>query len=123
LRSLAGKLSLPLLAACLARLSCYLTNDSGPMHLAWVQHVPVTALFGPTVRSLGFFPRGEGSSVLEAAVPCRPCGLHGPAACPLRHHQCMLRIAVDDVWRDVEGKLWKEARQGATTFVPRPVSR
>ena len=103
---LSGKLDLPRLAAWIGRLSCYLTNDSGPMHLAWAQHVPTVALFGPTVRSLGFFPRGERSTVFEAPVPCRPCGLHGPQTCPLGHHRCMRDMTPDMVWPDVAQKLF-----------------
>ena len=75
------------------------------MHLAWAQRVPVTALFGPTVRELGFAPRGEMSSVMEADVPCRPCGLHGHKACPKGHFDCMKNIDPEAVWRDVERKL------------------
>ena len=105
LHNLAGQLSLPLLAAYLKHLSCYVTNDSGPMHLAWAQGTPVTALFGPTVRSLGFFPRGPGATVFETPLSCRPCGLHGPSACPLGHHHCMTQISPERVWPDVEAKL------------------
>lgn len=106
LHDCSGALPLPLLAAYLGRLSCYLTNDSGPMHMAWAQGTPVTALFGPTVGALGFFPRGEGSTVFEVPEPCRPCGLHGPALCPLGHHHCMTRISPEAVWPDVRRKLW-----------------
>ncbi len=105
LRDLSGTLSLPRLAAFLGRLSCYLTNDSGPMHLAWAQRVPVTAIFGPTVHSLGFFPRGDTSTVFEIDLECRPCGLHGPQTCPLGHHRCMEAISPEDVWADVRAKL------------------
>jgi heptosyltransferase-2 len=95
---LSGCLSLPVLAACLGRMSVYLSNASGPMHLAWVQKTPVVALFGPTVRELGFFPRGKDSVVLEADLPCRPCGLHGPKQCPEKHHDCMRRILPEQAW-------------------------
>ncbi len=98
LLNLAGKLPLPALAAALPLLSAYLTNDSGPMHLAWVQDVPLVALFGPTVRQLGFFPRGENSRVLEMSMDCRPCGLHGHKACPRKHHACMRDITPDAAW-------------------------
>lgn len=108
IHNLAGQLTLPQLAAWLKHLSCYVTNDSGPMHLAWAQHTPVTALFGPTVRSLGFFPRGSGVTVFETPLPCRPCGLHGPSACPLGHHHCMTQILPEAVWPDVAAKLWPE---------------
>ncbi len=105
LLDLSGRLSLPVLAACLGRLACYLTNDSGPMHLAWAQRTPVVALFGPTVRAHGFYPRGEGATVFETPEPCRPCGLHGHDSCPLGHHRCMTAITPDLVWPDVAGKL------------------
>ncbi|WP_029894194.1 glycosyltransferase family 9 protein [Desulfohalovibrio reitneri] len=102
---LSGELSLPLLAAVLGGLDCYLTNDSGPMHLAWTQHTPTVALFGPTVRSLGFFPRGERSVVLEADVACRPCGLHGGRTCKPGHHRCMTEITPEIAWAEVKGQL------------------
>ncbi len=103
--NLAGTLSLPGLAAHLGLVDAYLTNDSGPMHLAWAQDTPVVALFGPTVRALGFYPRGPGSTVLELDLPCRPCGLHGHAACPEGHHACMLTLTPDLVWPVLAAKL------------------
>ena len=106
---LAGKTSLPVLAALLARLDCYVCNDSGAMHMAWAQRTPVTAVFGPTVRRLGFWPRGEESTVMEVDVPCRPCGLHGHKACPQGHFACMRKISPEDVWQDVRAKLQKRA--------------
>lgn len=92
LRDLSGRLNLPGLAAAITGLDCYVTNDSGPMHIAWARRVPVVALFGPTVRTHGFFPRGEHSRVLELPLPCRPCGLHGGRACALGHHRCLLDL-------------------------------
>jgi len=104
--NLAGRLSLAELAAYIGRLGCCLTNDSGPMHLAWPQRTPVTAVFGPTVRELGFFPRGESATVMELPLPCRPCGLHGPRACPLGHHKCMRDMTPGMVWPDVAAKVF-----------------
>ncbi len=105
LTDMSGKLDLPRLAAWIARLSCYLTNDSGPMHLAWAQRVPTVALFGPTVRELGFFPRGERSKVFETPLSCRPCGLHGPQQCPKGTHDCMRLIEPERVWAGVAREL------------------
>ncbi|MEW5773973.1 MAG: glycosyltransferase family 9 protein [Thermodesulfobacteriota bacterium] len=101
---LAGRLSLPELAAHLARLDCYLTGDSGPMHLAWAGGAPVVALFGPTTRDLGFFPRGS-STVLELDLDCRPCGLHGPRSCPKGHHRCMRDLTPETAWTAVKARL------------------
>ena len=105
LTDLSGKLDLPRLAAWIGRLSCYLTNDSGPMHLAWTQRVPTVALFGPTVREWGFFPRGERTTVFEVPLACRPCGLHGPQQCPKGTHDCMRRIDPEEVWGKVAQEL------------------
>lgn len=105
---LGGKLSLPQLAAFIKRLTVYVGNDSGPLHLAWTQRTPVTAIFGPTVRGLGFFPRAAkpGQAVVhEVELPCRPCGLHGSKACPLGHHQCMKLVAPQSVWHSVRQQL------------------
>lgn len=106
--NLAGRVNLTELAAFLGKLNCYVTNDSGPMHLAWAQRTPVCALFGPTVRELGFYPRGEGSSVLETNIDCRPCGLHGPQECPKGHHKCMRDITPQAVWDCVATKIFSQ---------------
>ncbi len=103
--NLAGRLSLPELAAYLGKLDCFLTNDSGPMHLAWPQNTPTIALFGPTTKSLGFFPRGEKATVLETDISCRPCGLHGHNSCPEKHHKCMTEILPETVMAKIREKL------------------
>ncbi|MDR2161953.1 MAG: glycosyltransferase family 9 protein [Desulfovibrio sp.] len=120
LHDLSARLSLTELAACLARLDCFLGNDSGPMHLAWCLRTPVAALFGPTVRAFGFTPRGPGDIILESDVPCRPCGRHGHARCPRKHHLCMTGILPETVWEAVRPLLrlrrgGGEARAGQRT--------
>ncbi|EPR31468.1 glycosyl transferase family 9 [Alkalidesulfovibrio alkalitolerans DSM 16529] len=111
LTDFSGRLSLPVLAAVLGRLDAYATNDSGPMHLAWAQKTPVAAFFGPTVRSLGFFPRGR-SRVLETPLPCRPCGLHGHKTCPEGHHRCMTDVTPEEAFAVVRD-LVEQGREDA----------
>lgn len=102
-----NKLSLVELAAWLAKLDCYLGNDSGPLHLTWVQHVPTVAVFGPTSPSLGFIPLGADSVVMGVdTVPCRPCSAHGPQVCPRGHHDCMCKLLPTMVWPEVEKRLF-----------------
>jgi len=105
--NLAGKLNLPKLAAYIKKMDVYISNDSGPMHIAWVQNVPLIALFGPTVRKFGFFPRGDNSTVLESPeiLNCKPCGLHGGRTCPEKHHKCMTDITVEMVWSEIIKKV------------------
>ncbi len=88
---------LPTVAAILGRLGAVATGDTGLMHVAAAVGTPVVALFGPTVRSFGFAPAGEGHRVVERDLPCRPCSLHGGPRCPLGHFRCLLEIEPDEV--------------------------
>ncbi len=45
--NLSGKTTLPQVAALLKRVNIFVTNDSGPMHLAMAMRTPTVALFGP----------------------------------------------------------------------------
>ena len=94
---LVGRTDLSELKSLMGRLSLFVTNDSGPMHLAAASGVPVVAIFGATTRELGFFPYGPGHRVVEEELSCRPCGLHGARACPEGHFLCMRLLTVDRV--------------------------
>ena len=104
--SLCGKTSLADLMALMKHLSLFITNDSGPMHIATAFDVPTLAIFGPTTRELGFFPYGEGHRVLEVKdLPCRPCALHGGKKCPLGHFKCMRNILPEEVFKNAKEML------------------
>ncbi len=91
--NLAGRLSLLETASAMDRCAIVLANDTGLMHIAEARGVPVAAVFGPTVREFGFFPRGARSSVIEPpGLPCRPCTHIGLSRCPRGHFRCMNEI-------------------------------
>lgn len=92
-----GKTDLNELKALMGRVSLFITNDSGPMHMATACGTPTLALFGPTTRELGFFPYGPGHRVMEKGLACRPCGLHGGRSCPEGHFLCMRMISAQEV--------------------------
>jgi heptosyltransferase II len=102
---LCGKTTLAELVALSHKLSLFITNDSGPMHVATACGVPTLAIFGPTTRELGFFPYGAGHRVIEHELACRPCGLHGGRECPHGHFLCMKLTTVEDVWRQASEML------------------
>lgn len=60
-----GKFSLGELAAAIKRCSLFITNDSGPMHVAVSQHVPVVALYGPSNPKF-YGPYTDDAIVLES---------------------------------------------------------
>lgn len=100
----AGALSLLGSAVLIQRARVLVTNDSAPLHLATAMGIPIVAVFGPTVPSFGFGPRGAHDRVVEHDhLACRPCSAHGPEVCPLGHHRCMRDVGVEVVLEAVEG--------------------
>ncbi len=73
------------------------SNDSGVMHLASARRVPIVAIFGSTVRELGFAPYAVPHRIVERDVACRPCSHIGRSSCPKGHFACMEQIGVDAV--------------------------
>ena len=69
-------------------------NDSAPMHFASAVNAPITAVYCSTLPSFGFGPLSNKNFVVETEVKlsCRPCGLHGKKACPLKHFKCAFTI-------------------------------
>jgi len=94
--NLAGKLGLLASAALLRGAVMNYVNDSAPLHLCSAVGAPVTAVFCSTIPAFGFGPLSPVSFIVETPEPlaCRPCGLHGHAACPLGHFRCAYGIAV-----------------------------
>ncbi|VAX16081.1 ADP-heptose--lipooligosaccharide heptosyltransferase II [hydrothermal vent metagenome] len=89
--SLVGKTDIPALSAVLSRLDLYITNDTGPMHLASAVGTSVIAIFGPTSpEETG--PIGENHHVICHKADCAPCWRR---ICPL-DHRCMESISVDE---------------------------
>jgi len=97
--NLTGRTSMPELMDAIRPLKVFVSNDSGPMHIAAAMGVPAVGIFGPTTRELGFFPYGAGNRVVETRLDCRPCALHGSKKCPRGHFLCMRLLTVDQVLR------------------------
>lgn len=103
-----GKTTLLELAELIKRSELVVTNDSSPIHIAsaW-KNVKILAIFGPTVKELGFFPWSENSKVFQIkSLTCRPCSLHGGDKCPQRHFKCMLdikpKMILDEIMKTIE---------------------
>lgn len=90
--SLAGSTSLRQLMALISLCDVFLTNDSGPMHLAAALKRPLVALFGST-SDLKTGPYGIGC-VIHKHVECSPCYRR---ECPI-DLRCMTRITSDEVY-------------------------
>jgi heptosyltransferase-2 len=97
--NIAGKTNLKELFCVISKMNMFITNDSGPMHIACAYNIPTVAIFGPTVPEFGFSPWGKNCMVIERkGLKCRPCGKHGSFRCREKHFKCMLDISVDEVF-------------------------
>jgi heptosyltransferase-2 len=94
-RCLAGQTSLRELCAALRMCHLFLTNDSGPMHVAAAVGTPVVVPFGSTSPELTApgLPGDLRHRLLKASVPCSPCFLR---SCPI-DFRCMQGISTDAV--------------------------
>lgn len=91
---LSGQTSVRELMAAVKRCAVFVTNDTGPMHIAAAFGVPVVAVFGPTDwRTTA--PFGTGHALVRQPVDCSPCLLR---ECPI-DHRCMARVTVDEVYQ------------------------
>lgn len=103
---LSGKFSLLETAAAMQFCDVLVTNDSGLMHIGTAVQKKMVAIFGSTVRELGFFPLGTECTVVEReGLYCRPCSHVGKARCPEGHFRCMLDITVGEVGERVRSIL------------------
>jgi heptosyltransferase-2 len=98
---IAGKTSVSQLAAAIARCSLFVTNDTGPMHVADAVGVPIVAVFGPT-DWITTPPYGRKHAIVRHEIECAPCLKR---VCPLGHHDCMKKVGVDDVEKACLGML------------------
>lgn len=104
--NLAGRTSLPQLAALLGQCDLFLGADSGVMHLATATGVAVVALFGPSNHlAWGPWTPDGRSTVVRLAVRCSPCSYVGHSV-GLRdgcwHRSCMADLHPEQVLAAIE---------------------
>jgi lipopolysaccharide heptosyltransferase II len=119
--NLVNQISLRELAAAISRCAVFVTNDSGPMHIAVARKVPTVAIFCATTPELGFYPYTAKAIVVGSGAACRPCAPHGGRRCPLGTADCSEGIHPADVFGAVRRLLNSErceAKFSAQCFQP-----
>jgi heptosyltransferase-2 len=99
---LAGKTSLRELVSLISECDVFVTNDSGPLHIAYAVGTPLVAIFGSTDPKLtGPPPQAEGSSavVVTHSLSCGPCFVR---TCEKNDMRCMYDVTSDDVYLGIK---------------------
>lgn len=103
--NMAGKTSLPQLAALLQRADLLVSGDSGPMHIGGAVGTPLIAIHGPTDPALSG-PVSPKATILRSDIWCSPCyNAKGPADCRFFTTQCMKNITPNQVFSVIHEKL------------------
>jgi len=92
--NLAGKTTIQELCSYIGGCSLFITNDSGPMHVAAAYQVPTVAIFGPTKYKETSQWKNEKGMIVRHEIDCSPCMKR---ECPLKHHDCMKGITANEV--------------------------
>ena len=103
--NLAGKTNLRELMALIKTCSVFITNDSGPMHIAAALDVPTVAVFGSTDPA-ATGPFNKKSVVVREPVTCSPCFKR---TCPYKHYACLERITAAKVFKAAEEMISRNA--------------
>ena len=97
--NLAGKTNIQELCSHIGGCSLFITNDSGPMHVAAAYQVPTVSIFGPTKHKETSQWQNEKSTIVRHELECAPCMKR---ECPLQHHDCMKSISAEEVTQAVK---------------------
>lgn len=97
--NLAGKTSIRQLMSLIKKCDLFLTNDSGPMHIACALKRPVVAIFGSTSPD-ATGPYQKGIYLYEKA-DCSPCFKR---ECPI-DFRCMKAISSELVYQSIKDQL------------------
>lgn len=115
--NLAGKTSLGELLGIFTRMTLFITNDSGPLHIAAALGVPTLSLFGPETPVL-YGPRGEDALVFYKGIYCSPClSVFNAKTAPCSGQNiCMQSITAQEVLETMRRRfhqLWEKHRHDA----------
>ncbi|MBS1776685.1 MAG: glycosyltransferase family 9 protein [Bacteroidetes bacterium] len=99
IKNIAGLTSISELIAVMQHATLVITNDTGPMHLAFALKKKTLALFGPCAPDQ--YGNHENAQIIYKNVYCSPC-VHEFRIPPcLGNNQCMKQISVDEVLTEI----------------------
>ncbi len=99
--NVAGLFSIKQTAYLISKCGIFISNDTGPMHIAAAMGTPTIGIFGPESPKR-YAPFGRLNTSVYQGANCSPCvEIYRGHAPECTNPVCMENISVDDVWRAV----------------------
>lgn len=107
--NIAGKVNLKLFMAFLKKCELFITNDSGPYHLASAIEIPIISLWGPGDSNHYAINRNNKNIIIEnKSIYCKPC-LYNTDIPPCKgDNVCMKSISINEIIKNIENILKTE---------------
>lgn len=105
----AGELNLTQLIALINRFKMFITNNTGPMHIARAAGVPLLLINGYSSLKRWGVKDGE-NFIVKKDYDCAPCEFSHGGNCVHKDYRCIKDITVDEVFDGFE-KLWRRLGQ------------
>lgn len=99
--NLIGKTNIKQLACLIERCDLFISNDSGPAHLAEAMQTPSITLFGPESPDK-YGPKNKQYKVIYKRLPCSPClSVENTKTTRCRQAKCLEAITTEEVFEEV----------------------
>lgn len=95
--NLCGKINITQLIAILNKCRLFITNDSGPLHIAEVLDIPTISFFGPETPYL-YGPQGKKHYIFYRDLYCSPCiNVYNAKESSCERNECLISITPKEV--------------------------
>tara|TARA_Y100000310_G_C20656818_1_gene802409 strand:+ start:267 stop:1427 length:1161 start_codon:yes stop_codon:yes gene_type:complete len=103
--NLAGKINLKQLAVLMKRFKFFISNDSGPLHLAVAMNCPTISFFGPETPIL-YAPKNSNHTVFYKKFRCSPCiTVYNAKNTTCKDNICLKAITPKEVMNDINKRM------------------
>jgi len=100
-----GNLKIRQVFSLIERCDFFISNDTGPMHIAAAQGVKTIGIFGPNTPKL-WGPYGKGNVAIYHPPKCSPCTDHTTGKLPecfnKNYQECVKNVGVNEVFNAFE---------------------
>jgi heptosyltransferase-2 len=101
--NLIGCLNLEQTAYYISRMNIFVSNDTGLMHIAASQDIPLIAIFGPTdqIKSCPIVSNDKKLILINKKLSCSPCYPHAPLKFCKGRVDCLNLITPEEVLTEI----------------------